>query len=72
VLYGIEFGVWITKCGTIEQVFFYLDPKLLKDASMDTVNNITLSYTFFKTDDEEYEENEPVDGKKQAVQSGTP
>ena len=28
-------------------VVFYVDPKLAKDAEQNTVNNITLSYTFF-------------------------
>ena len=29
-------------------VFFYIDPEFLDDPAMDGVNNITLSYTFFK------------------------
>lgn len=29
-------------------VFFFIDPDILDDPSMDGVNNITLSYTFFK------------------------
>lgn len=36
-------------------VFFYIDPEFVKDASMDNVNTITLSYTFFKTGEEEPE-----------------
>ena len=36
-------------------MFFYIDPEFLDDPSMDTVNNITLSYTFFKTNEEECE-----------------
>lgn len=49
-------------------VFFFLDPEMLDDPTMDNVNNVTLSYTFFQTaeedavveeeeDDEEEEEN---------------
>ena len=33
-------------------VFFFLDPEILEDPSMNTVNNILLSYTFFKTDED--------------------
>lgn len=32
-------------------VFFFIDPEICDDPSMAAVNNITLSYTFFKTDD---------------------
>ena len=49
-------------------VFFFLDPEMLDDPTMDSVNNVTLSYTFFQTaeedavveqeDDEEEEEEE--------------
>jgi cytochrome c oxidase assembly protein subunit 11 len=34
-------------------VFFYIDPEFTKDSSMDGVNSIVLSYTFFKTGEEE-------------------
>jgi cytochrome c oxidase assembly protein Cox11 len=34
-------------------VFFYIDPDFVKDPAMDSVNNIVLSYTFFKTGEEE-------------------
>ena len=33
-------------------VFFFVDPEIVDDPAMDNVNNITLSYTFFKTGDE--------------------
>ena len=36
-------------------VFFYIDPDFVKDPSMENVNTITLSYTFFKTGEEEPE-----------------
>ena len=36
-------------------VFFYIDPEFLDDPAMDGVNSITLSYTFFKTDEEDVE-----------------
>lgn len=32
-------------------ILFFIDPEILEDPSMDSVNTITLSYTFFKTDD---------------------
>lgn len=32
-------------------VFFFIDPEMCDDPTMRNVNNITLSYTFFKTDD---------------------
>lgn len=33
-------------------VFFYLDPDLLDDPLMNDIDNVTLSYTFFKVNDE--------------------
>jgi hypothetical protein len=33
-------------------VFFFIDPEILNDPSMDHVHEITLSYTFFKTDED--------------------
>jgi cytochrome c oxidase assembly protein subunit 11 len=44
-------------------VFFYIDPDFVKDPAMDAVNCITLSYTFFKTGEEDVEpeeDDEPV------------
>ncbi|CAH0492490.1 unnamed protein product [Peronospora farinosa] len=32
-------------------VFFFIDPEICDDPAMNGVHNITLSYTFFKTDD---------------------
>ncbi|KAG2770857.1 hypothetical protein JG687_00006405 [Phytophthora cactorum] len=40
-------------------VFFFIDPEICDDPSMSGVHNITLSYTFFKTDDVSEDE---VDG----------
>lgn len=34
-------------------VFFFLDPEILDDPAMDSVNNVTLSYTFFQTAEED-------------------
>lgn len=39
-------------------VFFFIDPEFADDPAMDSVNNITLSYTFFKTGDEKAESQE--------------
>lgn len=41
-------------------VFFFIDKDILLDPAMDHVNNITLSYTFFKTEGDEEEELESV------------
>jgi cytochrome c oxidase assembly protein subunit 11 len=50
-------------------VFFFIDKDILSDPSMDHVNHITLSYTFFKTEGDETE----VDGEYDvhAVKSAT-
>lgn len=37
-------------------VFFYIDPEFATDPRMRTIDQITLSYTFFKVDEEEAEE----------------
>ena len=34
-------------------VFFYIDPDFMDDPYIDRVNSITLSYTFFKTDEDD-------------------
>lgn len=34
------------------QVFFYIDPEFETDPKMDGINNIILSYTFFKVSEE--------------------
>lgn len=44
-------------------VFFYIDPEFVEDPAMENVNTITLSYTFFKTGEED------VEIKEQAVAS---
>ncbi|CAD5165885.1 unnamed protein product, partial [Musa acuminata subsp. malaccensis] len=33
------------------QVFFYVDPEFEADPKMDGVNNLILSYTFFKVNE---------------------
>ena len=37
-------------------VFFFIDPEITEDPSMENCKNITLSYTFFKTDEDDDEE----------------
>lgn len=37
-------------------VFFYIDPEFATDRKMKSINDITLSYTFFKVDDDEEED----------------
>jgi len=44
-------------------VFFFIDKDILEDSAMDHVNNITLSYTFFKTGQDEEEEEEESEKK---------
>ncbi|TYG98136.1 hypothetical protein ES288_A10G093300v1 [Gossypium darwinii] len=34
------------------KVFFYIDPEFETDAQMDGINNLILSYTFFKVSEE--------------------
>lgn len=43
-------------------VFFYIDPEFVTDPKMRGINNLTLSYTFFKVseDDDDEEEEEAV------------
>lgn len=35
------------------QIFFYIDPEFLDDPSMDNIQTLTLSYTFFRTGESE-------------------
>lgn len=39
-------------------VFFFIDPEILSDPTMDGVHAITLSYTFFKTDSSNLDDEE--------------
>jgi cytochrome c oxidase assembly protein Cox11 len=34
-------------------VFFFIDPEITDDPSMESCSSITLSYTFFKTDEDD-------------------
>ncbi|KAK9809723.1 hypothetical protein WJX73_010461 [Symbiochloris irregularis] len=55
-------------------LFFYLDPEFATDPRMDSINNLTLSYTFFKVDDADYDEAElktQADRTARAVRSST-
>jgi cytochrome c oxidase assembly protein Cox11 len=38
------------------QVFFYIDPEFVSDPKMNDVNNLILSYTFFKVEEDNEEE----------------
>lgn len=35
------------------QVFFYIDPEFAEDAKMKGINLLTLSYTFFKVEEDD-------------------
>ena len=52
-------------------VFFFIDPEILKDPQVSYVRSVTLSYTFFQTDedddDDEDEEDEEVTSKNASV-----
>mgnify|MGYP000754143308 CR=1 FL=1 len=37
------------------QVFFYIDPEFATDPKMNDVNNLILSYTFFKVEEDNEE-----------------
>jgi len=50
-------------------VFFYIDPDIVNDLSMQNVTNITLSYTFFKTGDEKQDDVMMVDDKDAVVRN---
>lgn len=47
------FVPWRGWVGVGVQVFFFIDPEILNDRTMDNVHEITLSYTFFKTGEED-------------------
>jgi len=44
-------------------VFFFIDKEILNDPAMDHVNNVTLSYTFFKTGDDSEEDEDEEEGE---------
>ena len=48
-------------------MFFFIDKSILRDAAMDHVNNITLSYTFFKTGEDGADEEELDEEKVDAA-----
>jgi len=50
-------------------VFFFLDPDMLNDPSLQNTNIITLSYTFFKTGDEKEKEKENKENKVKEIKS---
>lgn len=37
----------------LSQVFFYIDPEFAEDVKMKGINLLTLSYTFFKVNEDE-------------------
>lgn len=53
-------------------VFFFLDPEITKDPAMDNLNTIMLSYTFFKTGDEEPDEDVTIKLVKAEVTNDPP
>lgn len=53
-------------------VFFFIDPEILEDKSMDTTDIITLSYTFFKIDEEDVDSAEREEVTAGSVTSVAP
>ena len=50
----LESSLYLSPAGPrAEKVFFFIDKDILNDPSMDHVNDITLSYTFFKTGEDD-------------------
>lgn len=49
-------------------VFFFIDPSFADDVFLKSCDKLTLSYTFFKTDDEQLEEIEKKEKKKEKEQ----
>lgn len=50
-------------------VFFYIDPEFATDPRLKGVDNLTLSYTFFKVAEEDEEEEEHPQASAGATQS---
>nr|GEV86747.1 cytochrome c oxidase assembly protein COX11, mitochondrial [Tanacetum cinerariifolium] len=50
--HSLEDRVIIKWCNTCASVFFYIDPEFETDPRMDGIDNIILSYTFFKIAEE--------------------
>jgi len=50
--------MWLCVTLPRPQLLFWVDPEILEDPLMGDVHHITLSYTFFKTDEEDEEEEE--------------
>jgi hypothetical protein len=54
---GMVMGLFPTKSFMrsflLSQVFFYIDPEFAEDVKMKGINLLTLSYTFFKVNEDE-------------------
>ena len=48
-------------------VFFFIDPEVLNDRQVSYVRNVTLSYTFFPTDEDDNEDDDDDDEDGQKV-----
>ena len=44
-------------------VFFFIDPEMLKDPQVSYIKSVTLSYTFFQTDQDDDEDDDEEDEK---------
>ena len=77
-VFPYEAGVFFTKIAcfcfeeqrllpgeTVEMpVFFFIDPEILDDPQVSYVRSVTLSYTFFQTDEDDDDEDDGDDGDK--------
>lgn len=48
-------------------VFFFIDPDFLKDSQLNHVNNLTLAYTFFQTDEDDETDEDDDDVEEKAA-----
>mmetsp|Transcript_21073 Transcript_21073/g.34878 ORF Transcript_21073/g.34878 Transcript_21073/m.34878 type:complete len:307 (-) Transcript_21073:86-1006(-) len=48
-------------------VFFFIDPDFLKDSQLNHVNNLTLAYTFFQTDEDDETDEDDDDEEEKAA-----
>ena len=54
------------------QVLFFIDPEYLKDKRLKPLREVTLSYNFFKTDEDEDDDEDDDNKNDQDDQEGSP
>eukprot|EP00560_Eucampia_antarctica_P004790 CAMPEP_0197842398 /NCGR_PEP_ID=MMETSP1437-20131217/46718_1 /TAXON_ID=49252 ORGANISM="Eucampia antarctica, Strain CCMP1452" /NCGR_SAMPLE_ID=MMETSP1437 /ASSEMBLY_ACC=CAM_ASM_001096 /LENGTH=226 /DNA_ID=CAMNT_0043452271 /DNA_START=1 /DNA_END=681 /DNA_ORIENTATION=- len=53
-------------------VFFFIDPDYVNDPQLNTVSNITLSYTFFQTDEDDDDDDDEEDDEEEEEVASSP